>query len=132
MSELLPADYAIFALAAVLAVTGLFRGLSGMVAFLAGSVAAALTATAAWDVSTAYLDSLWQRALAALVLALLAFGLARAAFAKFIHVLVSQPGDSILGFLSGAAVGLSAFAFWAAAGMWLEHSHVASLLNAAF
>ena len=132
MSDLLPADYAIFALAAVLAVTGLFRGLSGMVAFLAGSLASAFAASSGWDLSGAYLDAFWQRALAVVVLSVLAFGLVRAVFAKFIHVLVSQPGDSIFGFLSGAAVGVSLFAFWAAIGLGLEQSYVASLLNAAF
>ena len=129
MSELLPADFAIFAIAAVLAVTGLFRGLSGVVAFLAGLLASSFAVTAVWGLSQAYFDDVWKRALTTFVVSLLAFGLVRMVFAKFIHVLVLQPGESVLGFLLGAAGGLSLFLVWAAVGQGLEYSAVAASLG---
>ena len=126
MSELLPADYAIFALALVLATTGLFKGLSGMVAFAAGTFACAFAATAGWSASGAYFDAAWKRLFAVLAVALLAFGAVRTLCARFIHVLVAQPGDAIFGFLAGALAGLAAFPVWAKVGLWLEYSSVAA------
>ena len=75
--QLLPADYAICAITVVLAVVGLFRGLSGMLAFAAASAAAMSVASFGWVYSAVYTDVTWQRAAGVLVAVLLAYGIVR-------------------------------------------------------
>lgn len=129
MTDLLPADYAVFTLALVVSVTGLFRGLSGNIAFLAGTAAAGAALVFGWDLSSCYIDSIVLRAAATLVVTLLAFGTVRVIFAKSIHFLIAQPGDAIFGFLSGILFGAGIFLLWAKLGVALEYSAVSSALR---
>ena len=55
--DLAPSDYVILALAAGGALTGLFIGFSGALAFLAGSVGATFAARIGWPLSASYFES---------------------------------------------------------------------------
>lgn len=119
---LLPADYVILGAAAVAAVFGLIGGFSGALAFLAGTVGAAVAGRLAWFASLDWFDAAWARALSALALALVAFGLARKVVRLVVHNILAQPGDAIFGSLVAAASGF-AFALTAAylldlSGVW--------------
>lgn len=103
----LPADYVILGTAAVAAVFGLIGGFSGALAFLAGTVGAAVTGRLAWFASLDWFDAAWARALSALALALVAFGLARKIVRLVVHNILAQPGDAIFGFLVAAASGFA-------------------------
>lgn len=103
----LPADYVILGAAAVAAVFGLFGGFSGALAFLAGTVGAAVSGRVAWAASIGWFDAAWARALASLALALVAFGLVRKVVRLVVHGILAQPGDAVFGFLVAAAGGLA-------------------------
>ena len=105
--DFLPADYAILGAAAVAAVFGLLGGFSGALAFLAGTVGAAVAGRLAWHASLAWFDAAWARALASLALALVAFGLARKVVRLVVRNILAQPGDAIFGCLVAAASGLA-------------------------
>jgi uncharacterized membrane protein required for colicin V production len=124
---LLPADYALIAFTVITAITGLFRGFSGALAFIAALPAAGAVFAFGWPYSEIYTQVVWIRALAVLILALLTFGLVRLIIKKCVNGLLSQPADSIFGFLMGAAVGLIAIFSWAMSGMFLEYSNIASM-----
>ena len=104
-------DYVILAVAVGSAVLGLFIGFSGALAFLAGLVVAGIVARVGWAYSADFLDARWARGLATLVVTLLGFGIVRVIVRKFVHCLLAQPADAILGsltaFISGAAVSLA-------------------------
>ena len=104
---LLPADYVILVAAVVAAVFGLIGGFSGALAFLAGTVGAAVAGRLAWFASLDWFDAAWARALSALALALVAFGLARKVVRLVVHNILAQPGDAIFGFLVAAASGFA-------------------------
>lgn len=104
---LLPADYVILGAAAVAAVFGLIGGFSGALAFFAGTVGAAVAGRLAWLASLDWFDAAWARALSALALALVAFGLARKVVRLVVHNILAQPGDAIFGFLVAAASGFA-------------------------
>ena len=103
----LPADYVIFGATAIAAVFGLLGGFSGALAFLAGSVSAALAGRLAWDASLSWFDAAWARGLASLAIALVAFGLARKLVRLVVHKILAQPGDAIFGCLVAAAAGFA-------------------------
>ena len=103
----LPADYVIFGATAIAAVFGLLGGFSGALAFLAGSVSAALAGRFAWDASVGWFDAAWARGLASLAIALVAFGLARKLVRLVVHKILAQPGDAIFGCLVAAAAGFA-------------------------
>lgn len=103
----LPADYVILGAAAVAAVFGLIGGFSGALAFLAGTVGAAVAGRLAWFASLDWFDAAWARALSALALALVAFGLARKVVRLVVHNILAQPGDAIFGILVAAASGFA-------------------------
>jgi hypothetical protein len=105
--DYLPADYVIFGATAVAAVFGLFGGLSGALAFLAGSVSAALAGRFAWGASVGWFDAAWARGLASLAIALVAFGLARKLVRMVVHKILAQPGDAIFGILVSAVAGFA-------------------------
>lgn len=105
--DFLPADYVILGATAVAAVLGLLGGFSGALAFLAGTVGAAVTGRLVWYASLDWFDAAWARALTALALALVAFGLARKIVRCVVHGILAQPGDAIFGFLVAAASGLA-------------------------
>ncbi len=132
MSNLLPADFVILAFALVIAITGLFRGISGTIGFILGASAGIGTIVFGWDMTQAYFDSLLVRVVVIGLIALLLFGLVRLVFTKFIHCLVAQPGDAIFGFFSGLLLGAALFAAWAWLGLGLEYSFIASAIKAYF
>ena len=108
----LPAEYVILGAAAVASVFGLIGGLSGALAFLAGTVGAAVVGRIVWYASLDWFDAGWARALSSFALALVAFGVARKIVRMVVHRLLAQPGDAIFGFfvaaLSGFALALAA------------------------
>ena len=106
-------DYVLLGLAAALAITGLFRGLSGTLAFLIASIAGLGVVTFGWPLSAEYWSAVWMRAGAILIATLLVFGLVRFVVQRTIHVLLAQPADAIFGFVSGALVGALVVVAWA-------------------
>jgi len=102
-----PPDYVILALAAGGAVTGLFIGLSGALAFCAGCVAASFAAGLGWPFSATLLSSGLARGIAVALAALVAFWAVRLVVHKTVKVALAQPGDSIFG---AVAAGFSGFA----------------------
>lgn len=132
MSNLLPADFVIVGFSLVLAVTGLFRGISGTIGFILGTSAGIATVVLGWDMTEVYFDSFWVRVAVISLLSLILFGAVRLIFTKFIHCLVAQPGDAIFGFFSGLLLGIALFAAWAWIGLGLEYSFVASAIKAYF
>ena len=107
---LAPPDYVILAIAAGCAATGLFIGVSGALAFLAGTAAAVFAGRFGWPFSANYLESGLARGLAVSVATLFAFWIARALVKRTVKVAVAQPADAIYGAVlaavSGLAVGL--------------------------
>ena len=123
--ELLPADYALCALAVVLGVTGLFRGFSGTLAFLLAAVSAAIAGSLAWNLSPAWAEAAWMRAGCALVAALLAFGLVRLVVKRLVNGLLAQPSDALFGCLVGLAIAAAVLVGWAWSGLYLDYSNLA-------
>ncbi len=124
--QLLTADYVLVGIAAVMAITGLFRGFSGTIAFFAGVAALAVSAALGWKYSAEFVDATWARALATLVVALLAFGVVRMIVRKLVNGLLAQPSDALFGFLLGVLFGALVIVGWAASGMYLEYSNLAT------
>ena len=118
----LPADYVIFGIAVIAAVFGLIVGFSGALAFLAGTVGAALTGRVVWYFSLNWFDAAWARALATAGAALVVFGLARKLVRSVVHGILAQPGDAIFGFglaaLTGFALALVAAYLLDLSGIW--------------
>ncbi|MBP5791279.1 MAG: CvpA family protein [Kiritimatiellae bacterium] len=129
MANLRPADYALGAFTAAMAVMGLFRGLSGALAFVSATVSAGAVATFGWDISARWLSEPWSRGAATLVASILAFGIVRAIVKKLAGNILSQPSDSIFGFAVGLAAGVLLAAIWAYLGIHLEHSSIATELH---
>ena len=121
----LPADYAVCGVTIVMAVLGLFRGFSGTLGFVLGTIAAALAGTFGWTYSASLTDVVWQRGAGVLVGALLSFGLVRLIVKKLVNGLLAQPSDAIFGFLVGAALGVLILVAWAYSGAYLEYSLLA-------
>ena len=119
------ADYALCATAVIMAVTGLFRGFSGSLAFFA----AVATAVFAWPQSADFTDVMWMRAGGVLVSSLLVFGIVRVIVKKTVNGLLAQPTDALMGFLTGAAFALLILAAWAFSGVYLEYSTLATRLS---
>ena len=123
--QLLPADYGVAGLTLVLAITGLFRGFSGTLAFLVATASAALAAGFGWSWSGTVSDVAWIRAAGVLVSVLLVFGLVRLVVKKFVKGLLAQPADAVFGLLVGALAGAMIVVGWAWSGMYLEYSTLA-------
>ena len=123
-TELQTADYVLCGLTLTMAVTGLFRGFSGTVAFALASAAAAAAGSFAWSWSADVTDVAWQRGAGVMVAALLAFGLVRLIVKKLVNGLLSQPSDAIFGALVGVALGGAAVAVWAWSGIYPEYSAI--------
>lgn len=124
--DLQVADYALLGLVTVMAVTGLFRGFSGTLAFLVAVAAAAAAAALGWRLSVNWLEAVWMRGAATLVATLLAFGLVRLLVKKTVNGLLAQPSDAVFGFLVGAVTGSLVIVAWAYSGWMLEYSSLAS------
>jgi len=128
--DLLSADYVLCGLTVVFAVTGLFRGFSGTLAFLLATLAAILTGTFGWGYSASFTPVLWVRGAGTLVGTLLAFGLVRLIVRKLVGGLLAQPSDSLFGLLIGASVGVLLLLAWARIGIGLEYSNLARAVAA--
>ena len=120
-----PADYVLCGLAIAAAVTGLFRGFSGTLAFALASAAAVASGAFGWGQSAAITDALWARAGGVLIVSLLVFGIVRLIVKKLVNGLLSQPADALFGTLAGAAICLAALVAWAKSGLFLEYSAIA-------
>jgi len=123
--ELLPADYVLCGLTIVTAVTGLFRGFSGTLAFLLATLAAVFVGLFGWDYSAAFTPVLWMRGAGTLVGVLLAFGIVRVLVRKLVGGLLAKPSDALFGFVIGASVGVLLLLAWARIGLYLEYSNLA-------
>jgi uncharacterized membrane protein required for colicin V production len=106
--ELMPLDFVLAGLAALLAGIGLYRGLSGELGSLAGFAAASGAGFFLIGFARVCADAVGFGQYAAtaayvvdFVFALVAFGLARWIVAKFVSVMVPQPTNAFLGMLSG-------------------------------
>ena len=122
--QLLPADYGIGAVALVTTVLGLFRGLSGTLAFAAASAAGLFVASFGWAYSATLTDVTWQRGGGALLAALLAFALVRIVVKRIVNGMLSQPSDALFGMLTGMAIAALLVFAWAWSGMYLEYSSI--------
>ena len=105
--SLATSDYAILAATLVAAVFGLFGGFSGALAFLAGVGAASAAVRFGWGPLESRIETPWLLALAALAVALVAFGVARLIVKKTVHKMLAQPGDAIFGLLVSAVAGFA-------------------------
>lgn len=124
--EFLPADYVLCAFAVFVSVTGLFRGFSGSLAFLAASGAAGSVAAFGWPWSENVTGVMWQRAGGVFIVSLLTFGLVRVIVKKTVNGLLAQPSDALFGFLTGALTAALVVFAWAYSGIYLEYSNLAS------
>ena len=122
--QLLPADYALGAAAAVLAVLGLFRGLSGTLAFAAASAMAVFAGSFGWEYSAAFTAVTWQRAGGVLVATLLVFAIVRIVVRRLVHGMLDQPADAIFGLLTGLGLAALLVFAWARSGLFLEYSRL--------
>ena len=119
---LLPADYVLCGLTLVAAVSGLFRGFSGTLAFVLATLAASVAGTFGWAQSPSFTDVLWMRVIGTLVATLLVFGLVRVIVRRIVNGLLAQPADAIFGFLVGILIGALATLAWAYSGFHTECS----------
>jgi len=122
--QLLPADYVLCGFTIVMAVTGLFRGFSGTLAFLLATVAAVFAGMFGWDYSASFTPVLWMRGAGTLVGSLLTFGLVRLIVRKFVGGLLAQQSDALFGFLIGASIGVLLLLVWAHVGLYLDYSNL--------
>ncbi len=123
---LLPGDYVVGGITATLALLGLFRGFSGILAFLVASVASAAVSVFGWDFAATYLPNLWARGAAVLVAALLTFCLARVIVKKSVNGCLAQPSDSFFGLAVGVLTGGLLLVAWAYTGYYTEYSTLAT------
>jgi len=124
--EFLPADYVLGGLTLVMAVTGLFRGFSGTLAFAIGVAAATFAATFGWSYSASFTEVVWMRVAGTLVGTLLTFGIVRLVVRKLVNGLLAQPSDAFFGFLIGASFGILLLLVWAYSGLYIEYSFLAT------
>ena len=122
--ELLPADYALCGLTLVLAVTGLFRGFSGTLAFVLATASAILAGMFGWTYSESFTPVLWMRGAGTLVGTLLVFGLVRMIVKKLVNGLLAQPSDALFGMAIGALCGAVVLVAWASSGLYPEYSNL--------
>ena len=106
--DLAPSDYVILALAAGGALTGLFIGFSGALAFLAGAVGASFAARIGWPLSASYFESGLARGVAVALGTIVVFWLVRAVVGRTVKCALAQPGDAIFGAIAAAVSGLAA------------------------
>lgn len=109
-----PVDYVLVGVTVLVATLGLFRGLSGLFAFLVGTAHALAGAVHGWNGFLACIESPWLRAGAAVVVFIVLFGVVRYAVKLIAGKLLSQPSDSIFGVVVGLLCG--GFLLWSLAG----------------
>ena len=122
--ELLPADYALCGLTLVLAVTGLFRGFSGTLAFVLATASAVLAGMFGWTHSESFTPVVWMRVAGTLVGTLLVFGLVRMIVKKLVNGLLAQPSDALFGMAIGVLCGAVVLVAWASSGLYPEYSNL--------
>ena len=122
--ELLPADYALCGLTLVLAVTGLFRGFSGTLAFVLATASAVLAGMFGWTYSESFTPVVWMRVAGTLVVTLLVFGLVRMIVKKLVNGLLAQPSDALFGMAIGVLCGAVVLVAWASSGLYPEYSNL--------
>ena len=110
-------DYVILGVSLAAAILGIFGGFSGALAFLAGVCAAVGALRFGWDFLAEHIMTPWLLVAAALVVALIAFGVVRLIVKKSVKNLLAQPADAIFGALTAA---IAAFAAALAAAYALE------------
>lgn len=120
--QLLPADYVLLAFGALCALVGLFRGLSGTLAFFVAIGAAVGVGDGVWLLSPPYIETVGLRALASFVAALVAFGLVRLLVKKLVNGILAQPSDALFGLLIGLFVAMVVAFVWAKSGVGTEYS----------
>ena len=123
--QLLPADYVLCGITLVMAVTGLFRGFSGTLAFMLATVAAAGAGFLGWPYSASFTPVLWMRGAGTLVGVLLVFGLVRLIVKKLVGGLLAQPSDALFGAVIGSLVGVLLLVLWSYTGFHIEYSNLA-------
>ena len=121
--ELMPLDFVLAGLAALLAGIGLFRGLSGELGSLAGFAAASGAGVFLVGLShrcasaIGFAENVAATYVIDFVFALLAFGLVRWIVAKFVSLMVPQPTNAFLGMVSGLFKGAVAIGLLAGLGL---------------
>lgn len=123
---MLPADYCLGALTLVLMGMGVFRGLSGILAFVASTVIAAFVASFGWTLSAEFLTVAWQRILADSVATLIIFGVVKMIIKASVNGLLAQPTDAIMGGLVGLVAVGALIVAWALSGFMVEYSGLAT------
>lgn len=123
--QLLPADYVLCGITLVMAVTGLFRGFSGTLAFMLATVAAAGAGFLGWPYSASFTPVLWMRGAGTLVGVLLVFGLVRLIVKKLVGGLLAQPSDALFGAVIGSLIGVLLLVIWSYTGFHIEYSNLA-------
>lgn len=113
-----------------MAVTGLFRGFSGTLAFVLAVASAALVGSFVWPYSVGFTDVVWMRGAGTLVATLLAFGIVRLIVKKLVNGLLAQPSDALFGALVGAMLGVLVLVGWAYSGLYLDYSNLAKEVSA--
>ncbi len=123
--NLLPGDYVLCGVTAILAGLGLFRGLSGVFAFAGGLAVGGASGVWGWFRLFLGIESPWGRGVAAMLLFVLAFGIVRWAVKYLVGKILSQPSDAIFGVCFGLFC--SALIVWAVAvnADLRIHSHLA-------
>ena len=101
------ADYVILGATLVTAIFGLFGGFSGALAFLAGVGAATASVRFGWSWLESRIATPWLLGLAALGIALVAFGIARLIVKKTVNRILAQPADAIFGAIVSAVAGFA-------------------------
>lgn len=103
---LLPFDYALLAVAAVCAVIGLVRGISGCAGLAAGVAAGCFSACPLFAYATVLLNGSGWRWAATAVAVLLVAVLVRKIVGRFVSFCIPQPFNALLGGLAGLALAL--------------------------
>ncbi len=122
----LPGDFVVGGITAVLVILGLFRGFSGILAFLVATVAAAATAVFGWGYAGTFLANLWARGVALLVAALVVFCLVRVVVKKSVNGCLAQPSDAFFGMIVGLLTGGLLLVAWTFTGFYTEYSNLAT------
>jgi uncharacterized membrane protein required for colicin V production len=128
IDKLLILDWLFIAIALIFSITGAFRGLSGTIAFVAAFSVSLASYYYFWPLSSEYFDSVPVRILVVMAVLLIVFGIVRLILKKTINVLISQPSDSIFGFLTGFALAFAILFVWVRSNLYLEFSYIATQL----
>lgn len=99
-------DYTLLTISCLLVILGLFRGASGIFSFVAATIISIAAGIIVWPYALSLSDQTSVRYLIVIVGSLVAFGFIRVVVKKVVNGLLSQPADSIFGFLTGAAASL--------------------------